>query len=245
MTLRKVYVRYREDLPENEMMYAAESGFRQRGVEVVPFYGFGDIDNLDDLGVEVGLVGFIGDVWRALKKMGIEIPPSLDYPDEIREFLGRGIRKDTLGYMRNVTSPGKFLKPVKQKLFTGFVFTGSYDDQIRLAPYADEEEIWVSSLMDFVAEFRCFIMHGGIVDVRRYRGDWGVAPNKKIVEAAVKQWVSKPDVCVLDFGVTDYGSTCLVEANDGFSVGHYGLDNILYAKFTEAKWVELTAALRR
>ena len=70
MRLRKVYIRYKEGCPDSPNTFAAFDGFQQLGIETVPFYGFGDIDTLEDLGPEVGLVGFIGDVWNALKKMG-------------------------------------------------------------------------------------------------------------------------------------------------------------------------------
>ena len=43
----------------------------------------------------------------------------------------------------------------------------------------------------------------------------------------------------MDFGVTDRGETRLVEVNDGFSLGCYGLEPILYARLLCARWSEL------
>ena len=43
----------------------------------------------------------------------------------------------------------------------------------------------------------------------------------------------------LDFGVTADGRTLLVEANDGFALGCYGLDPVIYAEMLEARWCEL------
>ena len=243
MTLRKAYIRYREHLPESEMMYAALEGFRQRGTETAPFYGFGDIEKLDDLGHDVGIVGFIGDVWTALDTLGIERPPSLDYPDELRNFLGRPLELAKLGDVRNRTSAGIFVKPIKQKLFTGFVLTGSFNDAIRLAPYSEDEDVWLSPVVSFVSEYRCFILDGKILDARLYKGDWAKAPDREIVEAAIEAWTSAPVAYTLDFGVTDTGRTLLVEVNDGFSAGHYGLLNVLYAQFCEARWQQLTEPL--
>lgn len=44
----------------------------------------------------------------------------------------------------------------------------------------------------------------------------------------------------MDFGVTNTGATILVEVNDGYSLGNYGLDSLLYAKLLSARWTELT-----
>jgi hypothetical protein len=34
----------------------------------------------------------------------------------------------------------------------------------------------------------------------------------------------------------------LIEINDGFSLGNYGLSNIKYAKMVEARWKEMVSA---
>jgi hypothetical protein len=251
MTLRKVYIRYREDVPETEMFYAALEGFRKRGVETVPFHGFGDIEELDDLGPDVGLAGYTGDVWTALDKLGVERPPSLDYPDELKDFLGRTIERSRLKNVRNGIYPeGKFIKPVEQKLFTGFVIKGSAQDRIRLAPYDDEEEVWTSPAVKFVSEYRCFVLRGELIGVKHYTGDWAIPPERSVIQFALKSWRSKPAACTLDFGVVLSGhnratkrATLLIEVNDGFAVGHYGLDSCLYAQVVEARWEELTRAL--
>jgi len=60
-----------------------------------------------------------------------------------------------------------------------------------------------------------------------------------IVNAAVNDYIDIPAACSLDFGITDYGRTLLVEINDGFSIGAYGLDEELYAKFLMARWAEI------
>ena len=43
----------------------------------------------------------------------------------------------------------------------------------------------------------------------------------------------------MDFGVTDDGRTLLIEINDGFSLGTYGIEDTLYAKLLTARWAEL------
>lgn len=48
-----------------------------------------------------------------------------------------------------------------------------------------------------------------------------------------------PAGCALDFGVTEDGRTLLIEMNDGYSLGFYGLEPALYARVLAARWAEL------
>lgn len=240
MTLAKCYIRYKEDMPESECQAVALQGFRDRGVETAPFYGFGDIEEgLHDLGHDVGLAGYIGDVWRALDKLGVPRPPSLDYPEPLRRFLGREMQRMPLRKARGLSHRKVFVKPVKQKLFTGFVCEGTFNDQIRMGPYDETEECWVSDTVKFVTEYRCFVLRGDVLAARHYKGDWGVAIDRKVVEEAVRAWEEAPAAYTLDFGVDDKGKTLLVEVNDGFSAGTYGLQPTLYAQVLEARWQEM------
>lgn len=43
----------------------------------------------------------------------------------------------------------------------------------------------------------------------------------------------------IDFGVLADGDTALIELNDGFSLGSYGLDPAVYADLILARWTEL------
>ena len=43
----------------------------------------------------------------------------------------------------------------------------------------------------------------------------------------------------LDIGVDDKGRTLLIECNDAYALGCYGLNPIDYAKFISARWAQL------
>jgi len=238
MLLNKVYIRHKENYPDDINTFNAYQGFYNLGVETVPFYGFGDIVDLKDLGPEVGIVGFIGDVWEALRLLNKPIPKPLDYPEELMPWLGRSIRKSTIGEIRQSKSKC-FIKPVAHKLFTGFVWEASVGDRLSIATQESDTEVWVSDVVSFVSEYRCFIQDGEIVGVRLYKGDWSKALNKDTVITAVKAYSKQPRGFSLDFGVTTEGQTLLVEVNDGFALGCYGLYCITYARLIEARWQEL------
>lgn len=242
--LEKAYVRFRENIPDNANTYAAAEGFHIQGIPVVPFYGFGDINlqSMPDLGPDTIVCGNIGDVWEALRLLGKEIPPPLDYPPHLEWLMGRKFEYVTLEQVRGLVTR-KFVKPTKQKLFGGFVFD-PLDPRSRLAvaPYHDDTPCIISDEVEFVSEYRCFIRHDAPVGVKHYRGNSFVSLDKSVYNKAIKCCKGKmPAAYSLDLGVTASGTTLLVEANEGYALGSYGLSSLVYARFLEARWEQLTA----
>jgi hypothetical protein len=76
----------------------AYDGFRQMGWEIVTFK---QIDNplLPDLTPGDVVIGFIETVQTALLKLGFVIPDSINYPDELTDFLGRKVWQSQINYI--------------------------------------------------------------------------------------------------------------------------------------------------
>jgi hypothetical protein len=241
--LDKAYVRFRENIPDNDNTYAAAEGFNMQGIPVVPFYGFGDLnlENMPDLGPGTIVCGNIGDVRQALKLMGKPDPANFDYPQHLDWMLGRNIEVMPLERVRDGVRRC-FVKPIQQKLFTGLVWDPA-DPRSRLlvAVYPHETPCFVSDTVDFISEYRCFFKRDQPIGVKHYKGDPFVALDRATYDKAVKCCRGKmPDAYVLDMGVTDDGRTLLVESNDFFAVGAYGLASLVYARGLEARWDQLT-----
>ena len=43
----------------------------------------------------------------------------------------------------------------------------------------------------------------------------------------------------IDFGIDDVGKTFIIEVNDGFAFGHYGIGTSAYASCLAARWKEM------
>ncbi len=254
--LRKVYVRYREGEPDGANAFASADGFRRLGTEVVPFYGFGDVEEIGDLGPEVGLSGYVGDVQCALAAAGAEVPPPMDYPASLFRHLHRGVWKARLEDVRR-SRQLVFVKPVERKLFSGFVWSGSRDDRIRVAAHGDAVPVWASDPVSFISEYRCFVMGGEVLGVRPYKGDWSAFPDPSVIRDMASVLarsgigpgpggaaVPAPAALAIDVGVTAPGRTALVEVNDSFALGSYGLDSVLYARMISARWMEMVLGPR-
>lgn len=116
------------------------------------------------------------------------------------------------------------------------------ESRMRIITQHDDCPVWVAEPVEFLSEYRSFILYRKVIDCRRYKGDWSKAPNKDIVENAVKAMGRKaPHAYSLDWGVTADGRTLLVEMNDGFALGHYGLHPVSYARMLSARWNELAS----
>ena len=238
---RKFYVRHREGYPETVLGDYARRGFAECGVELATFEWIDDIDKMFDLDPSVGVAGYIGDVHRALKRLGRPIPVNVDYPNWLRHTLRRNIRRGFLGDVRASSTP-VFIKPVQHKEFTGMVWEGRAEDRRKIVTQPDDVEVWISDLVEFRSEYRSYILQDVVIDVRHYKGDWSLVPNRSIVEDAVALLALKkeaPRAYCLDWGIDRQGRTLLVEMNDSFSVGHYGLNPVLYARMLSARWYEM------
>jgi hypothetical protein len=242
--IHTAYVRYNGEFPSSVNCDSAVIGFNDLGMKIVPFQGFGDVETDVNCGPEALVSGYIGDIKIALKKLGLPMPPELDYPDELKPFYGREIWKGTLKDAKEwpLSQGPVFVKPIEQKLFTGLVWEKSRHNRMSLAVYEDDTPVFLSNVVNFISEARCYILDGQILDVKRYKGSYSVGPAKEVVEAAVAAFKG-PRAYAIDFGVTDEGKTLIVEVNDGFALGNYGLHAIWYARMIEARWEELTEPL--
>lgn len=235
--MSKVYIRKGIDGEfENYNLYIAYSGFKQLGFEI---RFFTTVEEIKDNNIEDIIVGGIGETRKILESFNKKYP-ELNYPMELRKYMGRNCWQETLGnIINNPNNWGVFIKPVLGcKSFTGTVISKIED--LRAVIGVDTNTlIWCTDVVNFVSEWRCFIRYGGVVGVKHYNGDWSKSINFDILNAAVTDYKDAPNAYVIDLGVTDKGETLLVEVNDGYSVGCYGLHPVLYAKFLSARWSEL------
>lgn len=222
----------------NVNAFIANEGFKHFGFETEKFYR---IEEINDKNPENVIVGGIGNVRKRLEILGITRNQNeIDYPIELQKYLGRRIWKSTLETVLAEQKFNIFIKPdIETKKFAGKVFKNELDF-IGLIDENSPTKVLCSEIINFNAEFRCFIRYKEILDIRRYKGDWNKAINLEIVKNAISDFKTQPNSFALDFGITDDNKTVLVEVNDGHSLGSYGISSQNYAKFLSARWSQLT-----
>lgn len=185
------------------------------------------------------MVATIPTIRDTLRLMGINPPKEMDYPNELKDLYGRRLWEDNLDrYANDPASWNTFIKPKEGKRFDGRV-VNSFKDLIACGSQLESVPIWVSDKVNIVAEWRCFVRYNTIVGARPYKGDWRVQFDYNIPERALALLKTKPAGFSIDIGVTDSGQTIVIELNDGYSLGSYGLSSTEYAKILSARWYEM------
>ncbi len=222
----------------NVNAFIANEGFLHFGFETKKYI---DVDKILNQDPEIIVVGGIGNVRKRIQNLGIERKQQeIDYPIELQNYLKRRIWKSTLEEILQERNFNIFIKPdIETKKFGGKVFKNELDF-IGLINEEKPTKVLCSEIINFKAEFRCFIRYKEIIDIRRYKGDWDKTINLEVVLNAIDDFKTQPKAFALDFGITENNETILVEANDGHSLGSYGISSQNYAKFLSARWSDIT-----
>lgn len=177
--------------------------------------------------VPVGSVEFVRE---AMRLAGIEEPSNISYPEALRKYLAGDVRQLRAGSVLG----RHFIKPVRTKLFTGFVFDSMQDpaeldehDREQHAAFLalpPDELVWVADPVVFAGEWRYYVRGRRVIGRARYDPDGAdvvAEPQAGVVERVLAD-LPFDHPCALDFGVLDDGRTVLVEVNDAWAIGLYG-----------------------
>tara|TARA_R110000851_G_scaffold47424_2_gene115179 strand:- start:21195 stop:21983 length:789 start_codon:yes stop_codon:yes gene_type:complete len=217
----------------DDFVYMSKEPLKALGFEIRAFDG----DDMEDtllcypLNIEKDvIVGSVESTSQFFKACGIEVPNYLGYPHELERYLDRELELTEIDGLKNVDFP-YFIKPSEGvKMFTGEVIESQkqLDNLKEYYNVNDETGIWYSGLVNFISEFRCFVHEGELKGIQFYQGDFKVFPDVSVIEEMVKTYTSANCAYTLDVGVTDDGKTLLVEVNDMWAIGSYGMDAKTY-----------------
>lgn len=167
------------------------------------------------------------------EQLGLQLlsPPD-DWLVELpKEYTSRTIRLTTLGEARSLDRP-MFVKPPNDKTFPARAYTGA----TLPTGYDDAMPVLVSDLVEWDAEFRCFILdralhtfsvysRGG--ELQREHGFHSSSVEDDALRAFVDRMLADPRVIlpkatVLDVGTLRDGRWACVEQNAAWGAGIYG-----------------------
>jgi hypothetical protein len=166
---------------------------------------------------------------------------------------------------------GIFIKPhFNHKLFTGLVIKKSSQLNF-LKEFKDTLKLYTCLALDILSEWRVYVHHGDIVDIIRYNGSYDSnMPAIPIIKDMINAYKNPPISYSLDVGVMDFLKNCakdqeydnfvrgyfdefpkryiaghvtfLMECNDCFALGNYGLRSRKYAELTRDRWYQMVKA---
>lgn len=224
--------------PINPNVFNAYKGLEDMGFECIKFSTLQELSDHYHNRSEI-IVGGIGMIRKRLAAFGID-PITIDYPEELTEFLGRTIHRTTLSKIANNPEIWPiFIKSQEQKKITGKVIRTTAD-LVGMGTQGEDTEIYFSEVLDFVSEYRVFVRYGQILDCKHYWGNPMIFPSSSVIIDAISKYGSAPDAYGIDFAVTRDEKTVLIEVNDAWALGCYGLEMHLYAKFLLTRWAQIT-----
>ena len=231
-----IYVQGLNGFPAQDWCVSAYMGFRAKGARIILYEDIREVPTSR----EILLVGPIDDTIAYFKRLGFtNIPTALNVPAELKQFAGRELNYMTMGEFRKQTKFPIFVKPnAIAKEFVAGVLNKPEDLYIH-NEVPDDMPVMTSEVVDFVSEYRCYVIKGELVGILFYLGDLRVFPDVKVIDAAIAAFKSAPAGYSLDFGITSDGRTLLVECQDAWSLGNYGLEDKEYTKLLSARWLEI------
>ncbi len=243
-----LYVQCRSNERHNlafDFCYSAKMGAEQLDIKVKAFEDSCEVPR-DPTNI---LVGSVEQLTSWLNIHQYPIPTAIDL-HLFSEFLGRQIaimEMDTYLDMalelyeadQSLYIP-QFIKPSSEiKAFTGFV--DSDPTMVTLWSNNYTGSIIVQDVVDIVSEYRVYITNNKFVGMKHYQGDYFKYPDPNIIHNCKKIGDTlNYHSYVLDFGVLSDGSTILIEPNDAWAIGNYGLEPEKYYLMIRNRWLQLT-----
>jgi hypothetical protein len=198
-----------------------------------------NLENVDLIDKEkytpVGTVEFCRK-WMELSN--IKEPSVLDYFNNIHDFFNRKI---SIYSSYNDAPVGSFIKPVQTKLWDPHI-------KISTKPSAFLDLVIASEVVDFVAEWRVYVLDKKIVGVGRYDfSDAEIDFDLSVAKKMVDNFSNQPCSYALDLGLTDKGDFSLVEFTDAWAIGLYkgGPGPLVYAEMLSKRWEEIVLKYKK
>jgi len=219
-------------------------------------------------------VGSVEFVRAAMELAGVNEPAPMSYPECLLPLLGRSVSQARLDELVELNqtgqsglpdAPPRFIKPVRTKLFNGFIwepqkpdsqYTAHDLEQLQalrsLRDQTPAEPVWISEVVTMASEWRFYVLGSRLVGQARYDDghEDALEPEMSVVSHAIalmdQQTSPAPAAYALDFARLADGRTVLVEANDAWALGLYAhaMPSQRYMQMLAARWAQLRQDVR-
>lgn len=144
----------------------------------------------------------------------IYIPSAL----QTEEFLGRNLSREM--DIKKALTTGVY--PVFVKSATQYKGVTALLEEWEALP---ADEYWLSECIAIQSEWRGFVHHHELLDVRSYAGDFRAMPDFAKMDAMIDAYRNEaPAAYTLDVAVTEMGDTVILEVHPFVACGLYGFD---------------------
>lgn len=135
-----------------------------------------------------------------------------------------------------------FIKPLQTKLFTGMVFGPDNLDQLESIDDNTQVQIAPPFENKIAAEVRCYVHNNRIVDARGYAGDYKLWPDWHWANRKLLSLKDMPIAFTMDIGILENGTNVIIELNDMWAIGNYGMENAVYFQLLYDRYMEIVSS---
>lgn len=184
----------------------------------------------------VGSVEFMREIFKRIGKTDVRVPVNSDRPCEIITLAE--------AHKRVATGQRLFIKPVEIKLFTGLVLDGATYTCLKGLPDDTRVMAYEPFKGRILTEWRIYVHNNKIVDARNYSGNFEISPDYDWIRLKIKEFKNFPCAYTIDWALLfEQGimgnPQVIVEANDFWGIGNYGMPNDLYLKMLMDRYFEI------
>lgn len=232
----KAYIESLNNFPISDWGLSAYLGFKQGQTDIVLFE---DIEEVPTSKYNI-VVACIETTNKFFERFGIPPKQALNIPPELMKYTHRNIEYMTMGEFKKDTKLPIFVKPNgRAKEFVAGVITKEESRRFFFNDVPDKSPVLISETIDLVTEYRGYVYDKKLQGIYWYSGDFKKFIDCDVVEQAIQDYTNQPAGYSIDFGLTKDGKTVLIECNDGWSLGNYGLEASKYAKLLSRRWIEI------
>lgn len=235
-----VYIQSENKFPFDDWACTAYLGFRDQGANIKLYE---DINNVP-LNKYTMVIGCIEDTVKWFKDAGIIMPKPMTMPEELRKYANREINVTTIEIAKEITKFPFFIKPYSK--LKGFYPEIIKDEKMCehfwsfMTNTSNDDLVLISEVAPMDSEYRCYVVDGKLIGVCNYLGDFRLYPDIFKVEQMIADYTTAPRAYSIDVAVQkDSGETILIECNDGWSLGNYGLSPKQYVRLLTTRWREI------
>lgn len=180
----------------------------------------------------VGSVEFMRAVFNLVGVDDPRVPENSNRPFEVI----------TLGEAKFRAKSGEklFIKPFEIKLFTGFVIDQMQHTSINGIP--DDTKLMAYKPFEhrIESEWRCYIFNNRVEYIGNYSGDLYVNIDGSYLNKVIDENKDKfPCAYTIDIGVLSNGENVVIEYNDMWAIGNYGMPNDIYLRMLKKRYQEI------
>jgi hypothetical protein len=236
--MKKVYAEVKNRFSVNSDVQLAIDGFNYLGYEAI---SFDKIDTKIGIRFKSPFVGSINTMTYVFKTLN-KYPEPIDFPQELIDsnLIGRDVMRmnltEAISLFIKMEKP-MFIKPVQTKLFDGVLI--SKKDHLPYLRRFENLEVWVNEEIKIISEHRAYVHKGKLIYCCNYSGDFRVNPNYQYIDAIIQTYKSAPVSYTIDVAVLEDFKNVIIEVNDFWAIGGYGMKPWDYAQMLLDRYNEI------